>query len=599
MIQPTNLPPFTKFCCTIGNLPTSYMVSLSYEEQLLWLCDYLKNTIIPAINQNSDALKELQDLYLQLKNYVDNYLDNLDLQEDINNKLDEMALDGTLETIINQEIFGEINENLETLNKKIDYSNIKPIELFYHDINESIQGGCIENNNLYIYSSINNTSGKIRKYNIPSKTLVSTYDNINFYHGNGMTFINNKIYSADFYDENNNYSKKLSILDIENSIVSHINPFENEDISRCWGVTKFDAENIIVATSIDTTRLISSCKFFKLNINDLSYTELNINLNNFTGYNYSGSLLCDIVFKNNRLYILTSYTGQIYQFNLEENTFYLNKIYNIPTYDENGIAYSEFEGIESFENNLYGENTFAFHCNVDGCLQTYLFNLESNLSSFAQPLNENMINERVNVILKKSSLSLYENGSDNFPFKTLERAISCINNNKKITGGDIIIKDNEIYSIVRNHRSQNIALRWDGFTPTLHFKTDNPFVNCNVNLRSDTDDILNITENTTSHRISFRDSKIFIDKTNINFGLDLSRNTRASFQNSTITLENELNNAIVLDNSAIANLGFTSITGFNTNALAIRGHSIAYINSYIKSLSVDVSHDCFKIEPSI
>lgn len=96
-----NLNPFARFCCTIGNLPSSYMASLTYEEQLMWLCDYLKNTVIPAVNTNAEAVKELQELYVKLKNYVD----NLDVQQEINNKLDKMASDGTLANIINQEIF--------------------------------------------------------------------------------------------------------------------------------------------------------------------------------------------------------------------------------------------------------------------------------------------------------------------------------------------------------------------------------------------------------------------------------------------------------------------------------------------------------------
>lgn len=96
------LPPFTKFCCSIGAIPTSYLVSLSYEEQLLWFCDYLKNTIIPALNQNGEAITELQNLYVQLKDYVDNYFNNLDIQQEINNKLDEMAESGELTDIIAQ-----------------------------------------------------------------------------------------------------------------------------------------------------------------------------------------------------------------------------------------------------------------------------------------------------------------------------------------------------------------------------------------------------------------------------------------------------------------------------------------------------------------
>lgn len=110
------LNPFGKFCCTIGELPTSYMISLTYEEQLLWLCKYLEETVIPAVNTNAEAVAELQELYIELKNYVDNYFENLDVQEEINNKLDAMALDGTLEKIINQDIFGKINDNLDIIN---------------------------------------------------------------------------------------------------------------------------------------------------------------------------------------------------------------------------------------------------------------------------------------------------------------------------------------------------------------------------------------------------------------------------------------------------------------------------------------------------
>ena len=87
--------PFTRFCMTIGNLPTSYALSMTYEEQLLWFCNFLQNTVIPAINTNAEAVIELQE-------YVKSYFDNLDVQEEINNKLDEMAESGELTEIIAQ-----------------------------------------------------------------------------------------------------------------------------------------------------------------------------------------------------------------------------------------------------------------------------------------------------------------------------------------------------------------------------------------------------------------------------------------------------------------------------------------------------------------
>lgn len=114
------LKPFTKFCCSIGALPASYLASLSYEEQLLWLCNYLQETVIPTVNNNGEAITELQELYVTLKNYVDNYFTNLDVQNEIDTKLDEMATDGTLDTIINQQIFGQINSDINTINNELE-----------------------------------------------------------------------------------------------------------------------------------------------------------------------------------------------------------------------------------------------------------------------------------------------------------------------------------------------------------------------------------------------------------------------------------------------------------------------------------------------
>ena len=83
------LPPFKRLCVTIGNLPSSYVDSMSYYECLMWLCKYLKDTVIPTVNENAEAVNELI-----------NWFNNLDVQDEIDNKLDEMAEDGTLAEII-------------------------------------------------------------------------------------------------------------------------------------------------------------------------------------------------------------------------------------------------------------------------------------------------------------------------------------------------------------------------------------------------------------------------------------------------------------------------------------------------------------------
>ena len=85
------LPPFKRLCVTIGNLPSSYVDSMSYYECLMWLCKYLKDTVIPAINENAEAVNELI-----------NWFNNLDVQDEIDHKLDEMAESGELQEIISE-----------------------------------------------------------------------------------------------------------------------------------------------------------------------------------------------------------------------------------------------------------------------------------------------------------------------------------------------------------------------------------------------------------------------------------------------------------------------------------------------------------------
>lgn len=95
----TSESPFKFYCQKV--IPLAYDESMSYYEVLCGLRAYI-GTLIENINLTSDAVTELQNLYQELVNYVDNYFKNLDVQEEINNKLDEMAESGQLASIIAQ-----------------------------------------------------------------------------------------------------------------------------------------------------------------------------------------------------------------------------------------------------------------------------------------------------------------------------------------------------------------------------------------------------------------------------------------------------------------------------------------------------------------
>ena len=94
------ISPFKHLCMTIGNLPTAYVESMTYYECVTFLVKFIENQIMPAVNKNSEAITELQNLYIELKKYVDDYFDNLDIQEEINTKIDEMVESGEFQEII-------------------------------------------------------------------------------------------------------------------------------------------------------------------------------------------------------------------------------------------------------------------------------------------------------------------------------------------------------------------------------------------------------------------------------------------------------------------------------------------------------------------
>ena len=89
-------------------IPLAFDESMSYYETLCNVLDQLK-TQNEVINNNADVIQELED-------FVSNYFDNLDVQEEINNKLDEMVEDGTMDELLNTNLTGSLSD-LETTDK--------------------------------------------------------------------------------------------------------------------------------------------------------------------------------------------------------------------------------------------------------------------------------------------------------------------------------------------------------------------------------------------------------------------------------------------------------------------------------------------------
>ena len=116
---PAKVDSFRFWCQKV--LPLVYDDSLSYYELLCKVVDYLNNTIADVNTLGTDV-DNLNKSYNKLQSYVNDYFSTLDVQDEINNKLDVMAQDGSLSALI-QPLFDtyktEINSEVNQQNNKI------------------------------------------------------------------------------------------------------------------------------------------------------------------------------------------------------------------------------------------------------------------------------------------------------------------------------------------------------------------------------------------------------------------------------------------------------------------------------------------------
>ena len=132
------------------SLPAVYDDSLSYTDLLAKMLAYLNNLVANNNSLSTDMTNAI--------NYINNYFDNLDVQDEINNKLDQMTVDGTLmeliapflNTFITPEMYGAVGDGVHNdtsalqecldscgylyLNKSHTYLITKSINLKNNDI---------------------------------------------------------------------------------------------------------------------------------------------------------------------------------------------------------------------------------------------------------------------------------------------------------------------------------------------------------------------------------------------------------------------------------------------------------------------------------
>ena len=454
-IETISNSPFRHLVSTIGELPTSFTESMSYYELLAWLCDYIEKTIIPAVNNNAESVKELQDLFVELKDYVDNYFDNLDVQEEINNKLDAMAEDGTLAHIINEEIFGELSNKVDTntaaiaatdeaLDKKINGFKLNLMRDCIFDLasNDYTQGSCVVGNKIYIMQPTSSNQGNIIILNLETKAYHGIVSNVQMWHGNDAAAVGTKIYIATCSAD---AGRKLVVFDTANNTTSQLTPFETvSSKTGISGVASYgDGKLLCMLEDITNSAPYN-------NLNQKEYYIYDTVSGEVTALTYANpkNIPLDSVFSSqstscigNHYYVMTSLDNNIFDFYIDEEneTLSLTNVYNLPYYDNSGLLVGEYEGLSNAA--FFGDNALMVTSHIIDneynnirTVKCYVINPINGVPNFEFKSSTDITGEALGILayVDAGSNSLYEDGTSAYPYKTIKRGISAATNGKNI-----------------------------------------------------------------------------------------------------------------------------------------------------------------------
>lgn len=505
-------------CADWGLIPTSFRQCMTWEEQVLWLYKFINEQIVPTTNQ-------LIDDFNALKEWVENYLDSVDFQTIVNEKLDEMAEDGTLAELINQEIFGELNdrvqqntEDIAALEEKPDFAQVNVTQTIIYDWSgvQPVQGICVsDDNKLYQYvSPADGNNGTLYIFDLLNHEYLSSIENVPLFHGNDLCWKDGEIWSACLADGENN-STKVAKYNPSTGTSAVYNPFTSLGYSRSFGICDNGANSIIVGMyKIDGTTgyNLNQLAFCKLNTNTMSFDEYTIDLKHmYPGY----GIPTGIERVGNKLYMLCGQHNYLISFDIDDanSKITADRVRYIGETDDIGLVFGEMEGFTKLPSEYYGKETFvigSFMLDDNATSSTakyYYCNPMNDLKKYFSSWTTSNYHMRIKDIhVQKAPINgkLLENGTSDRPFKKLNRAIEFASNNKLGNRiGDIYIDDSETYNIgqcagvsVRIRTSQQ---------PTISF-----------------------------YRSTIKNSKIMIQNTNANI-LQVSMAEKLTLTNSEVT----------------------------------------------------------------
>ena len=270
MAEINKLPLFVR--CIIQNFPfiEEDFDALTNYELTSKIVEYLNN-VINTLNNVIDVENQLQESFVELQQYVEHYFDNLDVQEEINNKLDQMASNGTLTALIKAYIdplFTEQNADIAEFKEEIrdDISDIN------NAVNALASGSPIpvtdisdmtDTSKVYVLT----TDGKWYYYDGDSWEIGGTYQSTGIADGSidvlklddllQSNLVIDYSTAINYGDGYVGYYKDTGVLTADSSFTNYhvaltagkIYTFTGRNISNCCALVVMDGSNNVVLTT--------------------------------------------------------------------------------------------------------------------------------------------------------------------------------------------------------------------------------------------------------------------------------------------------------------------------------------------------------------
>jgi len=298
------------------------------------------NKIINAMNLSGEQVEALTNSFNELQTYVDNYFSSLDVQEEINNKLDEMAEGGTLAEIINQEIFTELNNKINTNIQNTDNNTLLLTDeckiLFPYRGQNAGDCSIIQNNNKTIIIDLGVNIAELINYLLNNNITKIDYIILSHYHADHIAGSEAQGFLTLLNNENFDFSNLVVYLPHKGIDWSRITDSNKQTLQNAENIIKssLTAKNIpyIEPDNEQILSLSNICNIKFLNIGSSFY-------NNYYGtyMEYNNFSMCCELTHNNRKVL---YTGDIYIEAQENITPYVSEpdILKAPHHDLEPIA---------------------------------------------------------------------------------------------------------------------------------------------------------------------------------------------------------------------------------------------------------------------